>query len=172
MWTDAIERVLRLLPTPIARPVAGAAAAAVVLAGGMNLYRNLATLHVQYPVAYQSAFGRIDLERASTGQVWDQMKAVLDRGPSRALYAYRMANYAHLLLDARNPTRFAFVSRGSYTSPDQVQEIIDALASKRVPYVLVKPEVMQSDDRIARFILEHYEPAPDLPQPLWRLKGT
>ncbi len=169
--TDAFERLLRLLPTPMSRPVAGLTTAAVVLAGGVELWGNLITLRARYPVAYQSAFGRIDLRSARTAQVWEQMKAFLDRGPSRELYAYPMANYTYLLLDARNPTRFAFVTRGRYTSPDQVQEIVDALDTKRVPYVVVTAEIVRSDDRIARFIREHYEPVPALPRRLWRLKG-
>lgn len=168
-WCDAIERGLRLLPAAGGRAVAALVTVAVLLAGGAELSNNLTALRARYTIPYQSAFGRIDLDRPSP-RAWAEISARLDDDPSRTLYVYPLAQYLHLLLGAHNPVRFAFIAPG-YTSPDQLDEIVAVLAARRLPYVVVTPQVARADDPVARFIREHYAPDPTLPPPLWRWKA-
>jgi hypothetical protein len=173
-WADAVEQGLRLLPIAAAHALAALAAGGVMLAGGGQLYGTLITLRAAYPVVYQSSFGRIDLPRPDAGRVWDQLRTALAADPSRELYVYPMATYMHLLVDARNPVRYAFIAPGGYTTDEQKEEIVDTLAAKRVRYVYPTGQVLRSEDAVARFIRAHYEPGPSPPplgEGLWQLKN-
>ncbi|MBX3024573.1 hypothetical protein KF840_06660 [bacterium] len=168
-WSDAIEHGLRRLPTAAGRAAAALVTVAVLLAGGAELSDNLIALRARYTIPYQSAFGRIDLDRPSP-RAWAEISERLDADPARALYVYPLANYLHLLLGAHNPVRFAFIAPG-YTSPDQLDEIVAVLTARRLPYVVVTPNVARADDPVARFIREHYAPDPTLAPSLWRRKA-
>jgi hypothetical protein len=169
-----LEWALRWLPVGAHRPLAGAIAAAILLSGGVTLYRKLTDLRAAFPVVYQSAFGQIAYGfNSPEPQIWDQLRALLDAGPSRFVYFYPIPGHNYLISGAQNPTRFSLVVPGPYTPPDQIQEIVRDLADKRVPYVVAPPSVAKAGDPIAAFIREHYEPTTE-PQPLarvlWRRK--
>jgi hypothetical protein len=115
------------------------------------------------------------VSRRRQAHLFDQLRAVLDAAPSRALYCYPTANYTHLLVDAENPTRFAYAYPGSpLTSAEQMEEIVQALAATRPPYIVTGGQITRAEDRIARYVREHYEKAP-APRPLasvlWRRKS-
>ena len=54
-----LEWALRFLPVGAHRTLAAAIAAAIVLSGGLALYRRLTELRAAFPVIYQSAFGQV-----------------------------------------------------------------------------------------------------------------
>jgi hypothetical protein len=174
-WVAALEYALRLLPARVHGVLGTAVAAVVLLSGGLALHRQLIALRAQFPIIYQSAFGPVALATDAQPQpeFWDQLRALLDAGPSRFLYSYPIAGYSFLLSGAQNPTRFALIVPGPYTPQDQVAEILRDLAAKRVPYVVAAPGVRAADDPIAAFIRQHYQPI-TAPQPLatflWRRK--
>jgi hypothetical protein len=168
-WADAIERGARLLPAAVARPLAGGLAAAVLLAGGVQLALTLRTARARHHVACETSFGRVDRPGACP-PLWAQVRQLVAETPSRALYVYPMAMYLHLLSGAHNPVRFAFIAPG-YTAADQLDEIVATLAARRPPYVVVNHHFARATDRVARFLREHYQPAPELPPLVWRLKA-
>jgi hypothetical protein len=129
-----------------------------------------AVLRQRARIRYVSAFGPVDLSGPRQVQVLDALRALLDRVPGRLLYAHPISGYQYLLLDARNPTRFAFVTP-PYTDERQQQEIIDRLAKNDVLYVLMSEKLTSPQDRVAQFIRERYVPlAPQsvLGKSLWR----
>lgn len=168
------EWTLALVPPGMNRALGLGIAAVIVVTGSLGLFRTAVALNDRYPVAYESAFGRIDLPSARQREFWEQLRALLDAAPRSTLYAYPMANYAHLLVDAPNPTRFAFVLPSTpYSPPEQLQEIVDVLATKRVPYVIASRTTIRADDPIARYIREHYESLqapPVLRDVIWQRK--
>jgi hypothetical protein len=171
---ELVEWALRLMPPRLNHGLGLGIAGVIGLIGCVQLFGTAVALNKKYPVSYASAFGRVDLVSARQRQLWEQLRAQLDMAPSRTLYAYPSAGYVHLLVDAQNATRFGLIVPSSpYTPPAQIQEIVDALDTKRVAYVVASANLARADDPIARYILEHYERIA-APQPLatilWRRK--
>jgi hypothetical protein len=163
---ELVEWALSRTSAQVDRALGLVIAAAIVLGGGVRLVGNAVALKTRYPIAYQSAFGRVDLASTRERQLWEQLRERIDTAPVRTLYAYPSASYVHLLVDAENATRFGLVVPSSpYTPPEQLREIVDALASKRVPYVVAGASITRADDPIARYVREHYAPIAG-PQPL------
>lgn len=171
LLTDAFERGLGFLPPMLGRRIAGATAFVVIVLTTVSRTTQLSVDWNAYPVAYHSAFGRIDMPTTKERDHYDQLRAILAASPSRVLFVHPAAAYTHLLVDARNPVRFPSVSP-RFTSADQIAEIIADLHAQRVPWVFTTSDMMLAPDRLATYVREHYDPTPDSPDTLWRRRDA
>jgi hypothetical protein len=85
------------------------------------------------------------------------MRMLIDDVPSRQMFCYPIFSYLYLMLDADNPTRYQFLLRG-YTSPEQMDEVVQVLQERRLPYIVVLPGFLAADDPIMAYLHRDYEP--------------
>ena len=138
--------------------VAGWAAAAVLLgACGVRLERNLLRARAAFPYARATAFGRVDFASDIEAQLYDRVNELMDEVPSRQLFCYPIMSYLYLMADADNPTRYQFLLDG-YNSPDQMEEVVETLRAKRLPYLVLFPSVLHPDDPILSYARRRYRP--------------
>lgn len=133
------------------------AAGALVLAA-WHLSANQDALRRIYPISHMTAFGRVDYKSAEEAQLRDQLDALLDTAPTRALYAYPILADLYLTVPADNPTPYGFFFAAGYHSPEQVQQVIDILRARQLPYIVALPGFQKADDPVFRYITEAYEP--------------
>lgn len=177
MLANLVERALNVLPQRTDRALGTAIGIAVLLFGSVRAYETVREKRLRYHVPYDSAFGRIDLPGQYQFLYYTQLRELVDSIPGRILYVHPVAVYTNLLVGARNPTRYDLVLAPVYTKPSQMREVIAALASKHVPYVLLSPRSRQlpGEDLVTFFILEHYDRASKpypLQSSLWKLKQS
>ncbi len=185
MAADVIEHALQWLPARIDRAAGVVLTGALLVPVGMRAYENVTEMQARFPVPYESAFGRIDvgakIEPSALGQweiqYWEQLRRIVDDSPGRLLYVHPRSTYTHLMLNARNPTRYDLVLPPTYTQPWQMREVVAALAKSKVRYILWAPPSAlprrDNGDIVARFIQLHYQPTdtpPPVGQALWELK--
>jgi hypothetical protein len=174
---DGVEHLLRALPSRVEVGIGWAATLVIfcVISLQLQLFRDAAVRATRTTVTYQSAFGPVEMSPHQI-PIYDKLRDLLGATPSRTLYCHPMSSYNYLLLDARNPTRFEFVNPGSYSTPAQIDEVIDVLRTGEVPLVLMRPAYKpRRKDPISEFIREHYEPVPDemlRRWGLWRLQSS
>jgi hypothetical protein len=147
--------------------------ATALVASGRHLYENLVRLRQAYPVAHATAFGRIDFASEDEVRLHQTLATLLANEPSRALYGYPMLADLYLTLPADNPTRYGFFFSSTFHAPEDVQEVIDVLATRKLPYVVVLAALLDPRDPILRYIVEAYEPiSPPLAgRVIYRRKG-
>jgi hypothetical protein len=133
------------------------AGVALVVAAVTLLGRNLRDGRETFRLTRQTAFGRVDLALPIDAEIYDRLAELMPAVSSRELFCYPIISHLYLMVNARNPTPYLFVVPG-YTDPDQVQEIIDVLAARRLPYVVALKGFTRPDDPIMGWIEEHYEP--------------
>lgn len=132
-------------------------ATALLLAGlTVRLGGNLAGTRGEFPVPYDSAFGRIDLREERDIPALDELRRLLDAVPSREIFAYPGQAFVYLVAGGKNPTRFQFFSP-RYNDPAQIKEVLSILAAKKVPYVLSTAVFHEKGDPIRHYLRDHYE---------------
>ena len=156
---EAAERAARaVLQRSSALRLAGyLAGAALVLACGLRLRHNLARMRAAYPISRDTAFGRVDFAQPVEAQLYDTVRELIDRAPSRALFCYPIISYLYLMADADNPTRYQFLLSG-YTSAAQMQEVVDDLQRRQLPYIVAFTVALRPDDPVWAYLRRDYEP--------------
>lgn len=164
------EWLLRALPVPrgAQRGLEIVAVAAIVVVCAQQLRRNAAILQQSFPVARQTAFGRVAMQTERDAALYEQITTLLDRAPTRDLYSYPIVAHWYLLANATNPTRYGFFL-ASYNAPDQVREVLDVLAAARLPYIVSLPPASIKDDPVFAYIAREYEPLPEDVPPGYRV---
>jgi hypothetical protein len=132
--------------------------AAALVASGRHLRANLLRLRDAYPVRHATAFGNVDYAGEAEAGLSDRMATLLADAGSRTLYGYPILADLYLTVPADNPTRYGFFFYSDYHTPAEVQEVLDVLAARRVPYVVVLPDWLKPDDPILAFVIREYEP--------------
>jgi hypothetical protein len=156
---ESCEWLLRRawLPSLVGRIGSVALAAAVLAVVGPQLQRNFVRLHQMYPIPRSTAFGRVDFANTDEAGLYDRVNSLLQDVPSRELYCYPIVSHLYLLAAAHNPTRYGFFLAG-YNSPDQVEEVVRTLESKRLPYIVAIPAFTPPDDPVVALLQREYEP--------------
>ena len=157
---EGLEWAVQRIPAP-ARFVrlAGALAGIAILAlGGYRLADNLVRLRRAFPLSHVTGFGRVDFANEEEVRLYENVNALLDGAPSRALYVYPVLSDLYLTARADNPTPYGFFSALGYNTPAQVQEVLDILATRPPAYVVVFAAFLTSDDPIIHYITREYEP--------------
>ena len=148
-----LESILSWLPSHWPRHVV----AALLLSGlALQLHAKITGALSEFPVSYESAFGRIDLRETREVAAFDEMRRLLEAEPGRQIFAYPGQSYVYLLEDATNPTRFQFFS-SRYNDPAQIAEVLSALEEKKVRYVLSTAMFREPGDPIRKYLRENFE---------------
>jgi hypothetical protein len=137
--------------------------AIVLVVSGHHLYENMIRLRLAYPVPHSTAFGRVDFASEDEARLRDTLAALLADAPSRALYGYPILADLYLTVPAENPTRYGFFFFSDYHTPAEVQEVLDVLAARKLPYVVVLPAFLKPEDPILGYISREYEPISPTP---------
>lgn len=135
-------------------------AAVFLVASVRHLYGNVIRLRAAFPVSHATAFGRIDFPSADEARLRDVLAALLAEARSRGLYGYPILADLYLTVPAHNPTPYGFFLSSGYHTPEQVQQVIDILATRKLPYIVAIPGLLKSDDPVFRYIVDAYEPMP------------
>jgi hypothetical protein len=153
------EWLLQRAPGPaVIGRVAGVLLAVATTFGCVaKLRQNAALLHQIYPHVHETAFGRVAMQTPRDVELYDEIDTLLDTVPGRELYAYPIVAHWYLLANATNPTRYGFFI-ASYNAPDQVREVLDVLAAKRLPYIVSLPLDLIKDDPVMAYMSREYEP--------------
>jgi hypothetical protein len=130
---------------------------ALLLASARHLYDNMIRFRAAFPVPHATAFGRVDFPSPDEAELHDQLVTLLARTPSRALYAYPILADLYLTVPADNPTRYGFFFYSDYHTPAEVQEVLDVLATRRLPYIVVFPALLKPGDPIMAYVAREYE---------------
>lgn len=162
---EDLEWIAGAIPAPagVRRGVGWLAAAVILIFSGRHLYENRVLLRQAYPVSHATAFGRIDYGSEDEARLRDALDALLANAPSRGLYGYPIMADLYLTVPADNPTPYGFFLAFGYHSPKQVQQVIDILAARRLPYVVALPALLKPEDPVYRYILQDYEPLSPTP---------
>ena len=166
---ESAEWAARRLPVrpPLLRTAGLIAGAALLVACVVRLDHNLVRLREAYRFSRESTFGRVDFNRQEDAFLYDRLEDLLQTAPSRSLYCYPIISHLYLMLNAENPTAHGFFIPG-YSGPDLVQEVIDSLAAKRPPYIVLLAN-LGPPDPVATWIREHYEPISNDTSGVWRI---
>jgi hypothetical protein len=152
----ALDWLLGVLPEGW-RGAAPAVLASVVLAAlAAQLARNWQRAWAEYPVIYQSPFGRIDLADQRVATQNDRVRALLDASPTRELLAYPGLPAVYLMTGANNPTPYQLLSP-AYNGLPTVQAAIDTLERRQVPLVVIVEPFVEKNDPLVAYVREHYE---------------
>lgn len=139
-----------------------AVGAALVGALAVHLGANAATLREDFPVAHDTAFGRIDFSGRWQGVLFDRTRELLAAAGSDVLFAYPNTSEPYLTVGARNPTPYQFLM--DPVSPrEHTQRAVEILRSGTVPYIMVQGFFLRPQDPVAREILAQYEVV-DIPE--------
>ncbi len=152
---ENLNWMIRHAPVP---GIGAALLAGAIVVSGRHLHDNMIRLRDAYPVQHATAFGRIDFASEDEARLRDTVAALLRDTGSRYLYGYPILADLYLTVPAENPTRFGFFFYSDYHTPAQVQEVLDVLAARRLPYIVVMPRLLKPDDPILAFIAREYEP--------------
>jgi hypothetical protein len=138
--------------------------AALLIGSAYHLSNNRTLLRSDFPYSVSTAFGRIDYPKAEEPQLHDLLAELLAGARTGELYAYPMMSDLYLTVPAHNPTPYGFFLAFGYHSPQEVQRVVDILVAKQLPYIVLIPALLRSDDPILRFVAAGYEPV--TPKPL------
>jgi hypothetical protein len=145
-------------PRRLATAIGWSAAALATLVSARHLLENRVLLRRSFPASHPTAFGRVDFPMADEGRLRDEVAALLDHAPSRALYTYPIIADLYHTVPADNPTPYGFFLAGGYHSPEEVERVIEILKERQLPYVVLIPGLIKPDDVVGRYLLEAYEP--------------
>jgi hypothetical protein len=155
---ESVEWGLRLISQPPWLGRAGGWVVAVSLASALALHlgRNLTRARGEFPIAHDTAFGRVDFSSRWEPLVIDAARALLAQDPTRELFCYPNLASPYLTTGGRNPTPFQhFFAR---VFPDQhIAQVLETLRARRVPYIIAAYIHLRRGDPIADLIAEEYE---------------
>ena len=164
MAADLLEIVLRALPGRRTAGVFATATAAVVIALSLGHARRvMAGRWLDYPVAYESAFGRIDVATAEEAAARDRLRALLADVPGRRLLIYPAGAALYLEVGATNPTPFQIMS-AVYSRPKDFAQVAEILDREQTPYVIW--QAYFGEDPLQEYFKRHYEVVPGSVAPL------
>ena len=171
---ENLEWAARTVPVPAVtlRTSGWIAAAAFLIACGVRLQHNRARSWAAYPFSRLTAFGRVDFAREFEVRLYEQVRDLMRTVPSRQLFCYPILSYLYLMADADNPTRFQYFLPG-YSTPEQIQEVIEVLGERKLPYIVAFIGFVRPDDPIVAYLRRDYEPlseAGDVGQAIFRRK--
>lgn len=171
---EHLEWLARLSTPRITQAVVWLLLLAAVAFSVRHLDANRVALRAAFPVSHLTAFGRIDYPTTDEARLRDELDALLNAQPTRALYGYPILADLYLTVPADNPTPYGFFLAWGYHSPEQVQSVIDLLRQRRLPYIVALRGFEKGDDPVLRFINDEYEPMskPLAGRVIYKRKGT
>jgi hypothetical protein len=156
---DSLEHVFDRLGERVA------SAACLVLCGllaigfAVRLGDHRAKAWKAFPVAYDSAFGRVHLAHPGQGKFIDAIRQRLDASPDRTMFCYHATTAIYLLAGGSNPTRFQLF-KPHVNDRSQTDEVLGVLEREKVPYVVTTTRHGPPNEPIERYLREHYDAVP------------
>ncbi len=139
------------------RALAGGLAFALCAWLAVHIVHNLQRMRSTYPFVHDTPFGPVAFASEREIRLVETVRRLLSTTPTRELIVYPSYGSVFLTAGADNPSPHPLFVPG-YNTPEQVEEFIDLLERKKLPYVLVIELFVKRDtDPILRYIFEHYE---------------
>ena len=159
-WLCAAVGVEWLLASlPGARPARLAAALveiAITAVLGLHMFGYVRQLRREFPIAHETAFGRVDFAARWQVLLVDHVRGVLAASPDKDIFYYPPAVSMYLLTGGHNPTPYQYLLPG--VSPEEhTSKTLAMLRDGRVPYVITWPFGAAPRDPIVQYIRENYE---------------
>lgn len=159
---ELLERSLRVAEQTRKsfRPVAGALGLLLILACGVQLWLTLSFRWERYVDSTQTPFGRIDHFAKGGSQLLAWLIELIRTTGTKEIFVFPASPGYYLLTGTRNPSRYQILLP-VYNDPDQIEEVIATLESRKVPYVIREFywgwELLTE---LRRYVQEHYERVP------------
>lgn len=168
---DSAESALRAAARrlPAAAPAVALCTAVALGAMAWHLHGNLQRQWAAYPVAADTAFGRIDFPNRAHADTVQRVRAMADADPQRRLFCYPGYPALYLMTDTDNPTPFQILLRG-YSPAEQFTTALAILAARQAPLVYILTPFVVDGDPIVDYVQHHYDAVPDEPW-LWTLRA-
>ena len=153
---DGLEWIVTLAgPTRRAEIAAAALATTIVALLAVRLYDNAVEARHTFPIAHETAFGRIDFASRWEPVLIDRVRVLLARSPSREIFCYPNLSEPYLTTGGKNPTRFQWFQAG--VSPaHHVDEVVSVLNRQPPPYLIVASYLLPASDPISQLIAQQY----------------
>jgi hypothetical protein len=157
---DLSEWMLGRLP-PAASRAAGWALGGVLLAlFGAQMRETRGLRWLLYSVRAETGFGTVDFALPGEAAKIEALSALARAEPDSDFFIYPHHAAVYLMIGKRNPTRHQILLKG-YTRPEQVDEVIGALESKKVRYVALLTQTRsQPIPEFSRYLATHYRRVP------------
>ncbi len=158
-WAEEIDAAVRVVGRRLGAEAGLGAAVGLglLVALAVPLARNLERMHRSFPFVHDTPFGPVAFSSEREIKLVETVRALMDTTPTRELFVYPMYTSLYLTTDSDNPTPHVFVMPG-YNTPDQVQEVLDILEAKKLPYVIAMELFVKRDtDPILRYVAQHYD---------------
>ncbi len=151
----SVERLLAPLPARASTGL-GVGLAAIGLAALMlPLWRHQELAHAAYPIAHDTAFGRLNFAQPTEVALIDKLRARLDAGDDRAIFAYNLAA-PYLAVGAHNPTRYQHLSP-RFHRRERLEETVTRLQKHPPPFAVVLLLSFDTEhDPLAKYLSENY----------------
>ncbi len=168
---DSAEAALRAATRRVAAVAPAAALCAALVVGVMawHLRGNLRRQWAAYPVAADTAIGRIDFPNRATAATVERVRALADADPQRRLFCYPAYPALYLMTETDNPTPFQILVR-DYSPAEQFTTALAILAARQAPLVYILPPYVGAGDPVINYVHAHYDQLPDEPA-LWVLRA-
>jgi hypothetical protein len=128
---------------------------AVALTFGLIEVRR--ALRAQWRYSTDTAFGQISFATEGDLGLFTAARDEIRSASTRDVFVYPSLPGFYLLTDTTNPTRFQ-VLIPRYSEPEHVQEVLDVLETRRVPFIVRNLFPMDhAADRLLPYILKHYK---------------
>ena len=137
--------------------VSAALLGSLVLAFAVRLETRWRELHANWPYMRQTPFGRLNFNHEGHLALLDTLEELTRTAPSRELFVYPWDSGLYLLTGTHNPTRFQVLIPG-YSDPEHMQEVINVLEARRVPFVIRGRLWLKDEtDPLLPYLEAHYE---------------
>jgi hypothetical protein len=155
---DMAERLARPLGGRLGRPVSLALSLAACAGVVVHVAGNRERLWETYGLGLETSFGRVDFRDRSPIELVERVEELLADTPSREIFCYPGYPALYLMTDSLNPIPFQLL-RADYNDPEQIDAVLATLEARRVPLAVTIPKMVPGgDDRVLRWVREHYEP--------------
>jgi hypothetical protein len=157
-WAELVTAAVhRSVSAPARRLAAVSALGTALLAAlAMRAAINWSRAWREFPVAHQTAFGRVDFATREEPQLVDRVRGLLSAQGTRDFFAYPMDTSLYLTTGSDNPTRWQLMLPG-YVTPEQYESAIASIERRRVPYLFACAVWPQNIDPMLRYIAARYE---------------
>ena len=136
--------------------VAGPLIALAVIAGVVwQFQRTMTRSWHEFPVPYDSRFGRIDFVDSAELRVIDTARTLVEQSPNKDLFCYPSIAGPYLMTGGRNPTPYQFFTP-HWNDPEQLDDILATLETRQVPLVIIAPLLAGAHDPVTEYVGQHY----------------
>jgi hypothetical protein len=156
LTADTVQWIVGWIPRPRPARVVGLVTglcliASVAAQAGVNLERR----RMKYSTPIDTEFGRIDFAGGPEPALVEKLGELLQE-TNREIFCYPACAGLYLMTGTTNATRYQILIPG-YNTPEQIDEALGVLESRRVPYVVVIPTLVKwKEDPVVKYVVAKY----------------